>query len=202
MLNWLREQMNSGELFGYFLQALPVSLLAGITYLVIRLMKDREKKNWLDTIVRTLFVSYLTGLISLVVLPNNFWLNVLDGLMFGSWEEMGPVFSFGYFNLVPSIVKVMAGELTLGSWVRTMLVMNVLMFVPLGFFLAYLTDKVSRKNIVYVSVLVPLLFETVQLMFGRSFDTDDLICNFIGLIIGIMIGLALKAFCQKARETS
>lgn len=43
------------------------------------------------------------------------------------------------------------------------------------------------------AIIVPICFEVAQLFFGRSFDVDDLICNFIGIIIGAMVAyLILK----------
>lgn len=45
--------------------------------------------------MRLLFVCYLTGLCSLVLLPIGFWRDVFDGIFFGWWEEMVPLFKLG-----------------------------------------------------------------------------------------------------------
>ena len=47
MIGWLRFQMNDASVWGYFLQALPISLIAGIVYAVLRFIKGKRK----DTIV-------------------------------------------------------------------------------------------------------------------------------------------------------
>ena len=61
------------------------------------------------------------------------------------------------------------------------------------FFLPLITELKSRKRIVLAAIIVPICFEVAQLFFGRSFDVDDLICNFIGIIIGAMVAyLILK----------
>ena len=138
-----------------------------------------------------LFVCYLTGLVSLVVLPANFWLCIYDGIFFGWWDGLRERFHIGGVNLVPSVIKSLAGELALGSWVKTMLVYNILMFVPFGFFLPLTTKLRSFRKMIWVAVLTPVCVEVLQLVFGRSFDVDDLICNFIGIFAGAALAFAI-----------
>ena len=204
MLNWLRSIMNSGSVLGYFFQAVPITCVVGIIYVIIRVViikRNNLTVEWLKEIMRLLFSCYLTGLISLVVLPANFWLDFFDGVFLGWWDEMLPIFSFGGFNLVPSLIKALSGELTIGSWVKTMLIGNIVMFLPLGFFLPFVTERVNRKNIFVVAIAVPFIVELLQMVFGRSFDIDDLICNFIGIVAGFFIGFAIKNIKQKSKST-
>ena len=194
--------MNSGSVLGYFFQAVPITCFVGIVYLIIRVVtvkRNKLKVEWLKEIMKLLFTCYLTGLISLVVLPANFWLSFFDGIFLGWWDEMLPIFSFGEFNLVPSFIKALSGELTIGSWVKTMLIGNIAMFLPLGFFLPFVTERVDRKNIFVVAIAVPFIVELLQMVFGRSFDIDDLICNFIGIVVGFFIGFAIKNTKQKSK---
>ena len=155
MLNWFRSIMNSGSVLGYFFQAVPITCFVGIVYLIIRVVtvkRNKLKVELLKEIMKLLSTCYLTGLISLVVLPANFWLSFFDGILLGWWDEMLPIFSFGGFNLVPSLIKALSGELTIGSWVKTMLIGNIAMFLPLGFFLPFVTERVNRKNIFVVAI--------------------------------------------------
>ena len=203
MLNWLRSIMNSGSVLGYFFQAVPITCVVGIIYVIIRVViikRNNLTVEWLKEIMRLLFSCYLTGLISLVILPANFWLDFFDGVFLGWWDEMLPIFSFGGFNLVPSLIKALSGELTIGSWVKTMLIGNIAMFLPLGFFLPFVTERVNRKNIFVVSIAVPFIVELLQMIFGRSFDVDDLICNFIGIVAGFFIGFAIKTSSRRASQ--
>ncbi len=189
---FFRMEMNSGSILGYFLQALPAALAMGIVFFVIRfvLLKKRNRKiSLLELVVQTVFVCYLTGLFSLVVLPANFWLNVFDGIFLGRWEKT-EIFHFGEINLVPSLIKCLNGELSLGSWVKTMLVNNILMFVPFGFLFVMLNGCRNKRQILLTAVIFPLCLEVLQLFFGRSFDIDDLICNFAGILAGALIALA------------
>ena len=201
MFNWLRSIMNSGSVLGYFFQAVPITCIVGIIYVIICVVivkRNKLKIEWLKEIMKLLFTCYLTGLISLVILPANFWLDFFDGVFLGWWDEMLPIFSFGGFNLVPSLIKALSGELTIGSWVKTMLIGNIAMFLPLGFFLPFVTERVTRKSIFVVSIAVPFIVELLQMIFGRSFDVDDLICNFIGIVAGFFIGFAIKTSSRRA----
>lgn len=194
MFQKIRSIMNSGSVMGYFLQALPVAIFVGILYVVIRiafLKKQNRQIQWLSELLRVLFVCYLTGLVSLVVLPANFWLCIYDGIFFGWWDGLRERFHIGGVNLVPSVIKCLAGELSLGSWVKTMLVYNILMFVPFGFFLPLTTKIKSFRKMIWVAVLTPVCVEVLQLVFGRSFDVDDLICNFIGILAGAALAFAI-----------
>lgn len=196
--------MNSGSVSGYFLQALPVALLVGILYFIIRtafLKKRKSKIDCLSEVLRVLFVCYLTGLVSLVVLPANFWLCIYDGIFFGWWDGLRERFHIGGVNLVPSVIKCLAGELALGSWVKTMLVCNILMFVPFGFFLPLTTKIKSFLKMVWIAVLTPVCVEVLQLVFGRSFDVDDLICNFIGILAGVALALKFRLYRRRSLES-
>ena len=194
MFQKFRSIMNSGSVMGYFLQALPVVILVGILYVVIRiafLKKQNRQIQWLSELLRVLFVCYLTGFVSLVVLPANFWLCFYDGIFFGWWDGLREQLHIGDVNLVPSVIKSLAGEVALGSWVKTMLVYKILMFVPFGFFLPLTTKIKSFRKMIWVAAAMPVCVEVLQLVFGRSFDVDDLICNFIGILAGAALAFAI-----------
>ena len=99
--NYFRIEMNSGTILGYFLQALPIACIVGIAFFAIRfafLKKRKLQIKWKLEILQVIFACYLAGLISLVVLPANFWLGFYDGIFFGWWSEMGQVFQLGVVN--------------------------------------------------------------------------------------------------------
>ncbi len=192
--SFFRMAMNSGTVLGYFWQALPITCAVGIAFFTVRLVLFKKRKRqipWTKLIVQAIFSCYLTGLISLVVLPANFWLHFYDGIFLGRWDEMGKIFQLGEVNLVPSLIKCLTGELSLGSWVKTMLIGNIAMFVPFGFLFPLATRFRNTKQILWTAVVFPIGLEVLQLVFGRSFDVDDVLCNFIGILIGAMLACAL-----------
>ena len=205
MFSRLRSIMGSGSALGYLLQAAPVVCIAGVIYGIARIAvirKSSVKVSRPKEAARLLLVCYLTGLVSLVILPANFWLHLFDGIFLGWWEELSPIFRLGEVQPVPLIIRVLSGELILGSWVKTMLIGNVAMFLPLGFLLPFATEKVSGKNIVWIAAAVPLAAELLQTGFGRSFDADDLICNFLGIVVGFLIALLIRSAAQKRKASN
>lgn len=201
MFHSIRMIMNSGSILGYFLQVVPITILVAIVYSVIRLIylkKHSKTISWAKELLKLIFVCYVTGLINLIVMPANFWLYVMDGIAFGWWSEIPSVFPFGEINLIPSLIRWLTGELSIGSWVKHMLIGNIAMFLPLGFLLPLVTEKVTKKNIVTIAIAVPIGMELLQLIFGRSLDVDDLICNFAGIMLGFLIvQLILKKMSKK-----
>ena len=194
MFGKIKMIMGSGTIWGYFLQVLPFVCLVGIIYFAIRfilLKKSKAPIKWGQEIFKLLFVCYLSGLISLVILPANFWLFVYDGIFLGWWGELGQVFQIGDVNLVPSAIKWLNGELSIGSWVKTMLIGNIAMFIPFGFFFPLVSGIRSHKKLLLIFATTPFCVEILQLLFGRSLDVDDLICNFIGIVLGSAIAFGI-----------
>jgi glycopeptide antibiotics resistance protein len=186
--------LNSGSVLSLFLQVIPITLLVGVIYAVYRCVRIKKHGNtvsWGTEIMRWLFVCYLTGLINLILVPANLWMFIWANVFVGySHSEL--VFFSGDFNLVPTVFKLITGELTIGRWVLKMLVYNFLMFVPFGFFLPFVFEKINNRSIWKVAVIVPIVVEVIQPVVGRSFDVDDLILNFAGIIVGYFIALGIK----------
>ena len=61
---------------------------------------------------------------------------------------------------------------------------NMIMFVPLGFFIPYISKKSKVIWIIIITFIISLTIEFVQSRIGRIFDIDDIILNIIGGVIG------------------
>lgn len=194
--------LNSGSVLSLFLQVIPITLLVGVIYAVyrcIRIKKHGNAVSWGTEIMRWLFVCYLTGLINLILVPANLWMFIWANVFVGySHSEL--VFFSGDFNLVPTVFKWITGELTIGRWVLKMLVYNFLMFVPFGFFLPFISEKINNRSIWKVAVIVPIVVEVIQPVFGRSFDVDDLILNFAGIIVGYFVAFGIKNISKRMAD--
>lgn len=193
--------MNSGSVFSLFLQVVPITLLVGIVYAIYRCIRIRKQERtvcWGKEIMRWLFVCYLTGLVNLILVPANLWMYIWATICVG-YSHSEIAFFSGEFNLVPTVFKLITGELTIGRWVLKMLVYNFLMFVPFGFFLPFVSEKVNNRNIWKIAVLVPVVVEVIQPIVGRSFDVDDLILNFAGIVVGYFIAQCIKGMKDKLR---
>lgn len=193
--------MNSGSVFSLFLQVVPITLLVGVVYAIYRCIRIRKQERtvcWVKEIMRWLFACYLTGLVNLILVPANLWMYIWATICVG-YSHSEIAFFSGEFNLVPTVFKLMTGELTIGRWVLKMLVYNFLMFVPFGFFLPLVSEKVNNRNIWKIAVLVPVAVEVIQPIVGRSFDVDDLILNFAGIVVGYFIAQCIKGMKDKLR---
>lgn len=203
MLDSIYQIMKSGTVFGQFMQVIPITCVVGILYAVWRVIRVKKKKlhiQWGAEIMRWLFVCYLTGLINLVLVPSNMWSHFFFFLKNGyPAGDLDPLFSGG-FNLTPTLLKCLMGEYTIGRWVRDMLTGNLLMFIPMGFFLPLVSERVGRHNILKIAVAVPVVVEVIQIIIGRSFDVDDLILNFAGIVAGYFIAVGIKKYYSIIKE--
>lgn len=189
----------SGTTIGLFLQVVPITVVLGASYLILRLIYLQKKQipiKWSLEIVRTLFICYLTGLANLILVPRNFWSGIWANIFVGYSGSEIELFD-GTFNFTPIVFKVISGELTLGSWVKTMLAGNFLMFIPMGFFLPLAASKMDFKKILKIAIVVPIIVEIIQPIVGRSFDIDDIILNFAGIMIGYLFVVCIIKLSKK-----
>lgn len=64
---------------------------------------------------------------------------------------------------------------------------NILLFIPFGFFTSYYL-KLERKTFVFfLTLIVSIVIEAIQLKIGRAFDVDDIILNITGGMIGYLL---------------
>ena len=143
-------------------------------------------------ILYLIFVCYIVGLFNLVLVTKNFWNTIWHNIFYNFNENpFEGIFDFSY-NFIPTIYKIIIGEYTLDSWGKAMIVGNFLMFIPMGILLSLCLENVNKKNIFKYAVLIPLAIEVLQLVVGRSFDIDDLVMNFLGIVIGYYLVKLIK----------
>lgn len=72
---------------------------------------------------------------------------------------------------------------------------NILMFIPFGFFTSYYLKLDKKRIIFYLTLVVSIVIELIQLKIGRAFDVDDIILNLVGSLLGyFMFRLMDKIF--------
>ena len=191
----MREIFTGNSVINQFIQVIPITLLVGILYIIFRFLKLKKNNsdiNYKREILYLIFICYIVGLFNLVLVPINFW-NIIWYNIFYNFNEnpFAGIFDFSY-NFIPTIYKIIIGEYTLDSWGKAMIVENFLMFIPMGILLSLCLENVNKKNIFKYAVLIPLAIEVLQLVVGRSFDIDDLVMNFLGIVIGYYLVKLIK----------
>ena len=118
--------------------------------------------SWKRTIIYMVFGVYFTAVLALVGFPNIASLKIDFAV-----------------NVIPFLDMV-------SDFVNACL--NILLFVPFGFFLPILWDKFRNiKNIALMGFIVTSLIEISQIFTFRTSDINDIITNTVGTIIGYFI---------------
>lgn len=125
-----------------------------------------------------LFWLFCGGMAVLTLTPGWFnWLPLLKGLV----PDHVPFFTLGSWNLVPG--RCFEG----GLWQSYMLLGNIIMFVPFGFFSALLWRGYTWKRALLTGFCITAFVECWQLCVGRAFDIDDIILNTLGVFCGYLL---------------
>ena len=61
---------------------------------------------------------------------------------------------------------------------------NIIMFIPFGFFTSYYLKLNKKRFVFFLTFIVSLVIEAIQLKIGRAFDVDDIILNMVGSLTG------------------
>lgn len=143
----------------------------------VRLFDRKRRIEGFDRFFRIsstlFFVIYLLGLLAL--------------LFFGSANRG---YEYRSVNLIPfETIRLFWNAETLSTEVKWLnLAGNVLVFVPLGFYLAVWSRKIKIPFSILILLIVPVVVEVLQYVFkvGAS-DIDDVILNFAGGLLGMLL---------------
>jgi len=64
---------------------------------------------------------------------------------------------------------------------------NLVMFIPFGFFVAYILKLTKARYVFFLSLLTSITIECTQLVIGRVFDVDDIMLNILGGVLGFYL---------------
>lgn len=111
-------------------------------------------------------------------------------------------------DLIPfkTIYGYLSGELDVSPIIAMINILgNIILFIPLGLYLQLLKKDKKISISMGIVVLISLLIEIVQFIFGiGATDIDDIILNTLGGLIGILIYKVLSSIFkdeQKVRLT-
>jgi len=197
-----------GNALSYGIQMLPCMCAALIFFLLIRpcrvehLNKQRLQSRFLREATLLFFVMFCGGLASLTLFPADFWrylidrgLNPEDWWIRWNWKSIRDFYpslseilasTEELHNLLTPFQEIRRAMLGI-SWLVFVLLGNIIMFVPIGFFASLLWRKARWYRALLIGLLSSSAIETVQFFIGRRTDIDDIILNTLGVLIGFWL---------------
>lgn len=183
------------RIWWYMNEMLPLALVAlGVLLACHGWRKRRLADRGLASgtareVLLALFVAFCAGLAALTLFPGGFW----D--LYTNWRYGGQWSGFRSWPEIVERLELLPEMLTpfqeiTRAW-RTgldilwfMLLGNIVMFMPLGFFPALLWRKWRWWKSLLVGFCASVAIEFTQFFIGRFTDIDDVILNTIGALVG------------------
>ncbi len=137
-----------------------------------------------------LFWMFCGGMVLLTLTPREFDLTAVL-----RWGWAGPFFRLGDVNLI------LFQTVRLNGMLLYILLGNILMFLPFGFFPALLWRGSTWKRALVTGLCVTGFIECWQLLVGRAFDIDDLWLNTLGAMTGFWLLRLLERLAPAWVET-
>lgn len=191
-----------GRTAAYLLAMLCGAVPAALACLCLRPRRKRRLagrglySSWKREALLTLFWMFCGGMAVLTLMPRWAVWSLVDCLHGYGWNVGGyPFFVLGEINLIPFRTFRLDGHSLY------MLLGNIVMFLPFGFFPAMLRadagigpygQKYTWKRALVTGLCVTGFIECWQLLVGRAFDIDDLMLNTLGTLCGFWLWLLLR----------
>ena len=175
---------------GFFLQALPIALIAVLIYGIAAHRNSRGIPSS-QKVSSCLFVGYMVELVCLLLfldIIGELWYRIIYHMPTGDHVS---IFDFsGDFQLIPDLDKHTNGEI----------VGNIVMFLPFRF-LYPLSKRGAGLGITVASgALFSMIIEILQPAFGRAFDVVDIILNTFAVFIAAAVFFIIRSACRKKRN--
>lgn len=205
------------DILDYAEQMLPLGAAALAVFLLLRPARKRRlnRLNLLSSGRRewalALFLVFCAGLAALTLFPANLWAYVFDRFFrrdywewawnangwrladfYPSWEETASQFAH-LPNMLKPFEEISRALNRRSYWLLFMLLGNIIMFMPLGFFPALLWRKWRWWKSLLAGFCTSSSIEFIQFFIGRSTDIDDVILNTIGAMTGFWAFCLLRA---------
>lgn len=196
------------DILRYVRQMVPLGLIALVVLLLLKPMRKKRLRElglvsslWRETAL-VLFVAFCAGLAALTLFPANFWAYVFDWFFrrdywnwgwgvsgwrladfYPSWEETASQFAYLPDMLTP-FEEISRALNRRSYWLLFMLLGNIIMFMPVGFFPALLWRGWRWWKSLLAGFCASVSIEFIQFFIGRSTDIDDVILNTTGALAG------------------
>lgn len=159
----------------YFLGAIPIAIIMMVVVISIKFIFGKKETitffNTLNEILWLMIVIsilLITGMFEAIFSGNFGITSIFDG---------SSVIDFNF----------------LSEGITPATILNIILFIPFGFFSVMVFKKLRTKWIygVLIGFLFTSIIESTQLFTGRFFQIDDIIMNTLGTYIGYVLGIYL-----------
>lgn len=192
----------------YLFQMLPCMCAALLLFYLFRPWRRRRlaRLGLISGPVREggllVFVMFSAGLAALTVFPAYFWTGGhWRGVLEGSQPLFPPVdLSLQLQNLqLEPFQEIMRAFR--GRWVMFLMLANIGIFSPVGFFTALLWRKPRWWKSLLAGFCASNAIECIQFFIGRSTDIDDVILNTTGALAGFWVFCLLRGLFPNLIKT-
>jgi len=189
----------------YIRQMLPCMMAALAFFVLVSPVRRRrlERKGLISGPWREgallLFVMFCAGLAALTVFPAGFWSVSHWSRAFRGEKSFFPHVNwhpqFDSIQLTP-FQEILRG--LRGPWVMFLVLANIGIFSPIGFFMALLWRNPRWWKSLLTGMGVSCVIEFIQLFIGRRSDIDDVILNTTGALTGFLVFCLFRAVFPQA----
>ncbi len=158
----IRNQMI--DIFGAMWPTIAISMVILISMRLVYIFKNKKELIIYRELFSLLFIIYILCLFYIVTFQDVSW----STSNYIPFHEMFR-YQFGSRLFIKNVIG------------------NMLLFMPYGFFAAYILKLERPRGVIVLSLLVSITIELTQLSIGRVFDIDDIILNFIGAMLGYYV---------------
>ena len=146
-----------------------------------------------------LFVMFCAGLAALTVFPAGFWnLAHWQSALRGETPLFPPVDWVIQRQTLQLIPFQEIWRAFRGPWVMFLMLANIGIFFPVGFFPALLWRGWRWWKALLLGLLTSCTIECIQFFIGRSTDIDDVILNTTGAVLGFGLYALFRALFPRA----
>jgi|GEM_PF-2052985 len=181
------------HLGGIIIWSIPTILVALIIMALLypvrlrNLKVRRLKTTACHELCILLFVGYTAFLLSATLNLETIWVCLFHGWPLPERVPFEGTISISLFSGLHTV------------WDCIMLCGNILLFIPLGYFIALLWEKAAWWVPTILGVCLSLGIECIQLHIGRTFELEDIVLNVCGAFLGWLLIFFLRASTKTSK---
>ena len=164
----------------YFYSSWPIIIIITVIACSLRiayLIKNNQKFCFYKELFMLLFIIYVMCLFEIVTLQEQ---------------------NYGLSNYIP-FKEIFRYQIGSRLFIKN-IIGNILLFLPYGYFASEYLKSKKMLPICFLTMLVSITIEFVQLYIDRTYDIDDVILNTIGGIIGYLLYRLMEKIKTKLPE--